>query len=165
MFFVILIFLAGLALIFFAPGIRKFNYKYHQRNLKRFGLLGTVWDRFPGPWAFRLLGLAWIVILFIGVLYGPKRRDCSLIGQLNLDIPCRITDNRDGKELVEYFDIDNNELKLYIRQNGHDRLIEHPNGRVKIYHDKVDDNAIKFNPADENTLLVNGEVFPIAQNQ
>jgi hypothetical protein len=80
---------------------------------------------------------------------------------LNPDVSCRITDSREGKTLVEYFNIDTNELKLYIRQDGHDRLIEHPDGRVKTYHDKIDENTIKFNPADENTLVVNGEVFHI----
>jgi hypothetical protein len=160
-FFVILFFLAGLALIFFAPGIREFNYKSHQRGLKRFGLLGTILDRYPGPWAFRLFGAAMIVFLVIAACVGGRSRDCSWISQLNPDVLCRITDSRDGRELVEYFNIDTNELKLYIRQNGHDQLIEHPDGRVKTYHDKIDENTIKFNPADENTLLVNGEVFPI----
>jgi hypothetical protein len=160
-FFLILFFLAGLALIFFAPRIREYNYKSHQQGLKRFGLLGTVWDRYPGPWVFRLLGLAWVVILFIGALSGFRRRDCSSISRLNPEVSCRITDSREGQTLVEYFNIDTNELKLYIRQNGNDRSIGHPDGRVKIYHDKIDENTIEFNPADENTLLVNGEVFPI----
>lgn len=159
--FLVLLFLGGLTLLFFAPGVREFFFKNYRQGLKRFELLGSFLDRYPGPWAFRLFGAAMIGFVVFGVSEGFRRRDCSLIGQLNPDVSCRTTDSREDKELVEYFNIDTNALKLYIRQEGHDRLIEHPDGRVKIYHDKVGENTIRFNPADENTLLVNGEVFPI----
>jgi hypothetical protein len=142
-------FLGGILLIIYAPRVRDLYYRSYQQGLKRCGLVGSpYWDRYPtGPWFFRLLGAALIVMIFFGALSGFRRRDCSSISQLNPDVSCRITDSREGKTLVEYFNIDTNELKLYIRQNGHDRSIGHPDGRVKTYHDKIDENTIEFNPA------------------
>jgi hypothetical protein len=63
--------------------------------------------------------------------------------------------------LYEYFDTDTNELRLYLRDSQRDLQIEHPYGKVKNFNAAVSENELKFNPREDQSLLVNGEVFPI----
>ena len=67
----------------------------------------------------------------------------------------------DGTYLIEYFDADTNELRLYLRDTRKDIQIEHPDGKVKNFKDGLRENQLRFNPRDDRSLLVNGEVFPI----
>lgn len=111
----------------------------------------------------RLLTL--VICLLIGLLtiavWLQKRAGCSVGYWMNPDMVCRVLDIKDGKYLIEYFNSDTNEIRLYIQQNGKDLLIEHPYSKVKSYKEAINQNIIKFNPNDEGTLLVNGEIFPI----
>ena len=49
--------------------------------------------------------------------------------------------------------------RLYFRHDGQYRQIEHPYGKVKNFKPAIRDNDIKFNPHDDKTVLVNGEIF------
>ena len=81
---------------------------------------------------------------------------------MNFDVTCRVLDVRsDGTDLLEYFDPDTNELRLYLRTNRKNLQIEHPYGKLKNFKDALRENQLKFNPRDDLSLLVNGEVFPI----
>lgn len=104
-----------------------------------------------------------IAILGVGAsiwTFGKPR--CPGAHWLNFDVTCRVTDVRsDSTYLIEYFDPDTNDLRLYIRQGGKDIQIEHPYGKVKNFKNTVRDNEIKFNPRDDRTLLVNGEPFAL----
>lgn len=103
-----------------------------------------------------------ISLLAVTTIWLRRQPGCSFGYWLNPDVVCRIVDSRnDGKYLLEYFNSDTNEIRLYVQQNGKDLLIEHPYGKVRGYKEVIDQNIIKFNPNDEETLLVNGEIFPI----
>ncbi|MGH9959101.1 MAG: hypothetical protein ACREBC_18550 [Pyrinomonadaceae bacterium] len=104
-----------------------------------------------------------IGVLAVGAsIWLLRRPSCPGAYWLNFDVTCRIADSRsDGKFLIEYFDPDTNELRLYLRDNHRDLQIEHPYGKVKNFKDVVSENDLKFNPRDGRSLLVNGEVFPI----
>lgn len=102
-----------------------------------------------------------IGILAVGAsIWVLRRPSCPSAGWLNFDVTCRVMDARsDGTYLIEYFDADTNELRLYLRHDGKDLQIEHPYGKVKNFKDAVRENQLKFNPRDKRSLLVNGEVF------
>jgi hypothetical protein len=88
-----------------------------------------------------------------------RRPSCPGTNWLNFDLSCRVVDVRlDGTALIESFDADTNELRLYVRRNGKDLQIEHPNGKVKNFKNALRDNELKFNPRDEQSLLVNGSL-------
>lgn len=111
----------------------------------------------------RLLTAVAVGILVVGagvwLLAKPK---CPGASWLNFEVTCRVVDvSTDGTSLIEYFDPDTNELRLYLRHNQQDRQIEHPFGRVKNFKNLLRENQIRFNPQDDRSLLVNGEVFPI----
>ena len=111
----------------------------------------------------RILLLA-LVIGIVGIAGGMwlRRSDCPGSGWLNFEVTCRVVDVRpDNTKLIESFDPDTNDLRLYLRHNGDYRRIEHPYGRVKNFKAAVRENDIRFNPADNGSVLVNGEVFPI----
>lgn len=74
-------------------------------------------------------------------------------------------DEGDGKLLVEYFNADTNELRLYVQQNGNNVSIEHPYGRISNYSAKIDANEVKFDRSDSRYLIVNGEKFEIVKLQ
>ena len=104
-----------------------------------------------------------IAVLAVGaslwLLRGPG---CPGAYWLNFDVTCRVADSRsDGTSLVESFDPDTNELRLYLRDSLKDLQIEHPYGKVKNFKEAVNENELKFNPREGHSLLVNGEVFPI----
>lgn len=104
-----------------------------------------------------------IAILAVGAsLWLLRRPSCPGASWLNLEVTCRVADSRsDGTSLIEYFDPDTNELRLYLRDSRKDLQIEHPYGRVKNFKAAVSENELQFNPRDGQSLLVNGEVFPI----
>ncbi len=75
---------------------------------------------------------------------------------------CRLVDTKnDGTKLVEYFDLDTNKFRLVVVSDGREHEIKHPNGKVKIFHTKVNLNKIKFDLDDSNFLIVNDEKFMI----
>lgn len=87
---------------------------------------------------------------------------CPGASWLNFEATCRVLDvSTDGTSLIEYFDPDTNELRLYLRHNRQDRQIEHPYGKVKNFKSALRENQLKFNTQDDRTLLVNGEIFPV----
>jgi hypothetical protein len=104
-----------------------------------------------------------IGVLAVGAsLWLLRRPSCPGAYWLNFDVTCRVADSRsDGTSLIEYFDPDTNELRLYLRDSRKDLQIEHPYGKVKNFKDAVSENELKFNPREGRSLLVNGEVFPI----
>lgn len=104
-----------------------------------------------------------IGVLAVGAsLWLLRRPSCPGAYWLNFDVTCRVVDTRsDSTSLIEYFDADSNELRLYLRDSRKDLQIEHPYGRVKNFKDALGENELKFNPRNDQSLLVNGEVFPI----
>jgi hypothetical protein len=104
-----------------------------------------------------------IGILAVGAtIWVSSRPRCPGAHWLNFDVTCRVLDVRsDSTSLIEYFDADTNELRLYLRNGGRDLQIEHPYGKVRNFKDAIRENQLKFNAADDGSLLVNGEVFPI----
>ena len=109
-----------------------------------------------------LLALVIGVFVFAGVWL--ERSDCPESSLLRFEVTCRVLDVRSDKtKLIESFDPDTNDLRLYLRDAEEDRRIEHPYGKVKNFKDAVRENDIRFNPADKGSVLVNGEVFPITQ--
>lgn len=110
-----------------------------------------------------LLSVLAIGILTVGAsIWLLRRPNCP--STYNFDVTCRVVDVRtDGTSLIEYFDADTNELRLYLRQGGQYLQIEHPDGKVTNFKDALRDNQLKFDSRDDRTLLVNGESFPITQ--
>lgn len=91
-----------------------------------------------------------------------KRSGCPGSGWLNFEVTCRALDVRsDNTSLIESFDPDTNDLRLYLQRDGNYQELEHPYGKVKNFKAAVRENDIRFNPADNASVLVNGEVFPI----
>ena len=113
----------------------------------------------------RTLLLALVIGVF-GIAGGMwlRRSDCPGAGWVNFEVTCRVLDVRpDNTTLIESFDPDTNDLRLYLRHDGKYRQIEHPYGKVKNFKAAVRENVIRFNPVDNGSVLVNGEVFPITQ--
>jgi hypothetical protein len=109
-----------------------------------------------------LTALAVGVLAVGGSIWLLRRPSCPGAYWLNFDVTCRVLDVRsDGTSLIEYFDPDTNELRLYLRHSRKDLQIEHPHGKVKNFKDAIRENQLVFNPSDERSLLVNGEAFPI----
>jgi hypothetical protein len=52
-----------------------------------------------------------------------------------------------------------------MQQSGRDIEIEHPQGKVKTFSARLDQNQIKFSRNNYKTLIVNGEDFQIAQKR
>ena len=65
----------------------------------------------------------------------------------------------DGTYLIEYFDADTNELRLYLRHDGKDLQIEHPYGKVKNFKDAVLENQLKFNLATTKVCWLMAKFF------
>lgn len=108
-----------------------------------------------------LLALAIGIFAIAGFMW-MRRSDCPGSGFLNFENTCRVVDTRsDNTSLIESFDPDTNDLRLYLRRDGNDQQIEHPYGKVKNFKAAVRENEIRFNPADSGSVLVNGEVFSI----
>ncbi len=91
-----------------------------------------------------------------------RRSDCPGSSWLNFEVRSRTLNVRsDNTSLIESFDPDTNDLRLYLKHDEDCREIEHPYGKVKNFKAAVIENDIRFNPADNGSVLVNGEVFPI----
>ncbi len=109
-----------------------------------------------------LIGVFLALSVIAGSVWLLNKPGCSATYWLNPDLTCRILDVKaDGTYLLEYFNSDTNDLRLYLQQNRRDSQIEHPDGKVKNFSAVLSENQIKFNPDNDRTLLVNGEVFPI----
>ena len=82
-----------------------------------------------------LFVLAIAALLLIGGgtwLY--ERPGCSISYRFRPDVTCHVLDVRgDGTYLLESFDADTNDLRLYVQQKGIDTQIEHPYGKVKLF--------------------------------
>jgi len=104
-----------------------------------------------------LIGIASIIF----AVWSVTRSGCSISSKLNPDLSCRVLDTRGDRQLIEYFDVDTNDLHLHVQEAGKDMLIEHPYGKVKGYQEKIDLNRMEFDPTDVNFIIVNGERFRI----
>lgn len=90
----------------------------------------------------------------------PTSRLCNYT--INADVKCRVCDiANDNKRLVEYFNADTNELRLFLIDAKSEIEIEHPFGQVQPYYDEVDANSIKFDTSATGYLSVNGQKFMI----
>jgi hypothetical protein len=97
------------------------------------------------------------VLLFLAN-YGEG---CSFSSNFNPEIACHVHDEAEERVLIEYFDVDTNELRLYIQKEGVDTLIEHPYGKVSRFSPNLQANEIRLDRSDSRFLIVNGERFPI----
>jgi hypothetical protein len=104
-----------------------------------------------------------LLLLAIGTAIWLQRQPgCPISYRFRPDVTCRVLDVRDdGAYLLQYFDADTNDLRLFVQQNRRDLQIEHPYGKVKSFSAVLDRNEVKFNRDNYQTLVVNGEVFPI----
>lgn len=104
-----------------------------------------------------------LLLLAIGTgIWLQRRPGCSIAYRFRPDITCRVLDVRDdGAYLLQSFDADTNELQLFLQQNQRDLQIEHPYGKVKSFNAVLERNEVRFNHDNYQTLVVNGEVFPI----
>jgi hypothetical protein len=71
-----------------------------------------------------------------------------------------IKDQYDDKTLVEFFDVDTNELRLQIITEDDEQWIQHP-VCCKTYEDHIPSNEILFDRENKDYLIVNGESFRI----
>ena len=99
-----------------------------------------------------------ILSLSLGVFL---KKGCSATYWLNPETTCIVRDEVAGKSLVEYFNADTNDLRLYIQEHGQDVQIEHPYGKVKGLSVNLNSNQIRLDPIDARYLIVNGERFEI----
>jgi hypothetical protein len=108
-----------------------------------------------------------LIVASLAMLGVPScnKTGCSNFYWLNYDMTCRVRDSNNGRVLVEYFDLDTNELRLYLQQNGEETPIEHPFGVIQSYGGNIGENVIKFDPTSPENLLVNGENFKIVKKQ
>jgi hypothetical protein len=74
---------------------------------------------------------------------------------------CKVKDTQGGRVLVEHANLDTGRLELSIEHDGASHWIQHPEGHVTQFSNALDENKIGFDPADWNSLIVNGEKFPI----
>lgn len=64
-------------------------------------------------------------------------------------------------KLLEYFNADTNELRLFIVSSDGEVEIEHPKDRVSVFYDQLARNKIQFVSGETSVLLINGDRFPI----
>lgn len=74
---------------------------------------------------------------------------------------CKVKDARNGRIVVEHAQLSDNRLELSIRQDGHTRWVQHPDGHVANFSPALDRNSIILDEGDPGLLIVNGERFPI----
>jgi hypothetical protein len=103
-----------------------------------------------------------ILSLTLG-LYSKK--GCSATYWLNPDTVCQVRDEIGDRALVEYFNSDTNDLRLYLQQDGQDVQIEHPYGKVKSFSSNLNSNQLRLDPTDPRYLIVNGERFEIVRRE
>ena len=78
---------------------------------------------------------------------------------------CKVKDMQGGKVLVEHADLDVNRMELSIYDNGRVRWIQHPDGHVTKFSNRLDENTIRFDQPNSSFLVVNKERFPITELQ
>ena len=101
-----------------------------------------------------------LLLIFTSINCTQTQRLC--VYTLNPDTICRTCDlENKGRKIVEYFNSDTNDLRLFIVSNGNETEINHPLGLMDGVHDKINSNKIKFDPADSTYLLVNEKRFLI----
>lgn len=107
-----------------------------------------------------LLGFL-LVLVFAASSCSRTERLCRFT--VNPDISCRVCDSdKNGRKLIEFFDRDTNELRLFIStQSSDDEEIVHPRGQVVQFYSEVSRNLIKFDTTDPAFIVVNGEKLPI----
>lgn len=88
-----------------------------------------------------------------------RRPDCSFFSKFNPDVSCRVVVSNEKREIVEFFNADTNEIRLYLTDGGKTTQIEHPFGKIENYSPKIDSNKIEFDPNDDDFLIVNGKKF------
>lgn len=110
-----------------------------------------------------------LAVIIVGAaifgMWSCKKKGCSAGYWLNPDMTCRVRDENNGRILVEYFDLDTNELRLYLQHDGKELLIGHPYGKISSFVGSIDNNVIRFDPTNAQNLLVNGENFEIVLKQ
>lgn len=109
-----------------------------------------------------LSGVLIAITASVSVAWLLRQPGCSFASWLNPDVVCRVVDVRsDGAYLVEYFNADTSDLRLYIQTSARNLEIQHPYGKLQSFNPTLSENKITFNPSDQRSLLVNGEPFPI----
>lgn len=82
---------------------------------------------------------------------------------LSPDVTCRVCDeNAERGKLLEYFNSDTNELRLFVVSRNSEAEIIHPYGIVSGVSNKVNENIIVFDPNNNDLLLVNGVRFAVS---
>ena len=71
-----------------------------------------------------------------------------------------VKDEYNNRKLVEYFNVDTNELKLKLIEGDNSRWIKHPSCCME-YSGKVSSNEIKFDRNNNNLIVVNGKTFTL----
>src|SRR6266850_2336880 len=113
-----------------------------------------------------LTALALAIVAVGASIWVLRRPNCPGTSWLNFDVTCRVLDVRsDSTYLIEYFDSDTNELRLYLRHGGKDLQIEHPSGKVKNFKNALRENDLRFDPRNDRCLLVNGEAFTVVSKR
>ncbi len=102
------------------------------------------------------LTLFTVILIIIGLFFG------HLWIITNGDTHKFVKDEYDNKILIEYFNIDTNELRLEIKENGKSFWINHPECCMKV-SSHIPSNDIKFSRDKDNVLIVNGEEFEITE--
>lgn len=91
-----------------------------------------------------------------------SRNPCAF--NINPEVSCRLCDkSADGTELIEYFNADTNDLRLFVISSKQEIEVVHPVGKVSNFRNKIDSNQIVFDPSDSQYLIVNGERFFIVK--
>ncbi len=101
--------------------------------------------------------------LFISSCFHSKN-SCSF--NINPEVSCRLCDKKsDETKLIESFDADSNELRLFLVTSKQEIEIEHPVGKVANFSDKIKSNIIQFDSTNSQDLIVNGQRFPIVKKE
>ena len=93
-----------------------------------------------------------------------KQNPCNFV--VNPDVSCRICDEKNGRtKLIEYFNADSNDLRLFLITSEQSVEIEHPYGKIDNFKNKVDSNQLLFDLANPQNLIVNGQKFVIVKKE
>lgn len=73
-----------------------------------------------------------------------------------------LKDEFNNRKLIEYWDMDTNDLRLKLIEGGESRWIKHPECCMK-YEGHILSNTIKFDRNKSDILIVNGKAFKIEE--